>query len=584
MNKIISILSVFILLFFSCQSEEQEFRNVGYLRLSVGQDISTETKAPVDGYTGKQIGVQIINAKNVVVKETDNWKNWETESIELPVGTYTVKASSAGFDGSEAAWEAPYYTASQSVTIAQGKGETVKLTCTLANVKVTVKYAPELLAAFQSVAATVNEQAFSNNETRSCYFPAGKLTAKVTVISESTGSHTLKKEYEANARDHYIFTYKLAESGNSNVTVKIDPTTKKYEYTFTIGKLEQDCTLSANAWSTFATFSASDISGTSADMALKFQYRKKGDEAWTDVVAKQSDKDYVTDKITGLTPGTEYEYQFVGTVNENSTVIGKTGSFTTETNIILQNGGFDDWYQTGKTIYAASESYYKVNGSFWDSSNPGTTTGAGSIINKNPTQGVSSPVHSASGKAAELKSQYVSAMTIGKFAAASLYTGTFNALVGTSGAKINFGQPFTSRPTALHGFYQYAPADIDYVGGNQPANTVKKGDKDICSIYIALSKKKYTVDNTQPSTFINFENDANIIAYGELPVADCVNTNGEWKEFTINLRYKSLTEKPAYLIIVCSSSKYGDYFTGGNGSTLYLDDFELVYGDTPTQW
>ena len=120
MKNIIS-LSILVLsaLLFSCQSDEQELSNVGYLTLSVGQDISTDTKAPVDGYTGKQIGVQIVNSKNVVVKETDNWEDWKTTPIELQVGTYTIKASSVGFDGSEAAWEAPYYAASQEVTIAK---------------------------------------------------------------------------------------------------------------------------------------------------------------------------------------------------------------------------------------------------------------------------------------------------------------------------------------------------------------------------------------------------------------------------------------------------------------------------------
>ena len=59
---------------------------------------------------------------------------------------------------------------------------------------------------------------------------------------------------------------------------------------------------------------------------------------------------------------------------------------------------------------------------------------------------------------------------------------------------------------------------------------------------------------------------------------------GARKEFDIPLKYKNLTEKPAYIIIVCSASKYGDYFTGGHGSTMYLDDFELVYDGTPTIW
>ena len=333
--------------------------------------------------------------------------------------------------------------------------------------------------------------------------------------------------------------------------------------------------MSANAWSNFAYFTAADISGTTADMALKFQYRKKGEEAWTDVAAKPDDKNYITDKITGLTPATTYEYQLVGTTNETTSIIGRVATFTTETNIVLQNGGFEDWHQNGKIWYAASESDFKGGNYLWDSSNPG-----GGAFGVNPTTGDASVKRTGS-YSAKLESQYA----VVKFAAASLYTGTFNTLVGgTKGAKIDFGQPFKSRPTALHGFYQYAPMKIDNVGKKQPANTVKEGDMDICSIYIALSKKKYTVDNTNPSTFINFESDENIIAYGELPAADCVNTNGEWKEFTINLKYKNITDKPAYLIIVCSSSKYGDYFTGGKGSCLHLDDFELLYGDTPTMW
>lgn len=275
-----------------------------------------------------------------------------------------------------------------------------------------------------------------------------------------------------------------------------------------------------------------------------------------------------------MTPATTYEYQLVGTANETTSIIGRVATFTTETNIVLQNGGFEDWYKDNKIWYAASESDFKGGNYLWDSSNPG-----GGAFGYNPTTGDASVKRTGS-YSAKLESQYA----VVKFAAASLYYGRFGKLIGMTGAKIDFGQPFKSRPTALHGFYQYAPMKIDNVGEKQPANTVKEGDMDICSIYIALSKKKYTVDNTNPSTFINFESDENIIAYGELPAADCVNTNGEWKEFTINLKYKNITDKPAYLIIVCSSSKYGDYFTGGKGSCLHLDDFELLYGDTPTMW
>ena len=136
----------------------------------------------------------------------------------------------------------------------------------------------------------------------------------------------------------------------------------------------------------------------------------------------------------------------------------------------------------------------------------------------------------------------------------------------------------SSRPFALHGFFQYAPVAVTHIGDNQPAGTLSKGDMDVCSIYIALAKESYTVDNTKAETFIQFKTDNNIIAYGELPLKECVSTNGTWKEFTIDLEYKTL-EKPndMYLIVVASASKYGDYFTGGDGSILYVDDFELIY-------
>lgn len=244
----------------------------------------------------------------------------------------------------------------------------------------------------------------------------------------------------------------------------------------------------------------------------------------------------------------------------------------------------DDWYKNGRTWYPVSESDYSTSGSFWDSSNPGTTTGAGALVNVNPTQGNSSIVHTSGGQSAELKSQYASAFGIGKFAAASLYSGKFNSLVGTNGAKIDFGQKFASRPTGLHGWFRYTSGKIDYRGDNTPAGLGEKGTDDLCSIYMALAKAPHQLNNTDTSTFFDFENDDNIIAYGELPDAEAVSTNNEWKEFNVELKYKDITPQTAYyLIIVCSSSKYGDYFTGSTGSIMYIDDLELLYGVPSTK-
>ena len=333
--------------------------------------------------------------------------------------------------------------------------------------------------------------------------------------------------------------------------------------------------LSVNAWSKHAYVS---VKATSAE-GWTAEYSVKGKDSWASVSTSMNGN-LCEATLKGLSPNTTYTCR----MKDKEGNVQATSDFTTELTTALYNGNFDSWYKSAKTWYAISETDFGIF-SFWDSSNPGTTTGAGALVNINPTQGNSTTVHTSGGQSAELKSQYASAFGIGKFAAASLYTGKFNSLVGTDGAKIDFGQSFTSRPTALHGWFQYAPKSIDHVGSNQPGGTVSKGDTDICSIYIALAKKIYTIDNTDTSTFIQFDTDDNIIAYGELPAEQCVDTGGQWKEFTIDLKYKTLDcPKDMYLILVASSSKYGDYFTGGDGSIMYLDDFELVYGDEPVMW
>ena len=201
-----------------------------------------------------------------------------------------------------------------------------------------------------------------------------------------------------------------------------------------------------------------------------------------------------------------------------------------------------------------------------------------------PTQAVTDFVHTQGGKAAKLESGKVDLMG-GIFAAASLYTGSFGSTnIWTQTATVNFGQSFTARPIALKGFYKYTPNVINLVK-NVPAGVtiVKDQTLDQCAIYIALAKKTYTIDNGNQSTFIDFKNDENIIAYGELPSGAATEGDG-YVEFNIPLKSKNLTDQPTHIIVVCSSSKYGDYMTGGAGSTLYVDDLSLIYDGTPTIW
>lgn len=578
----------------SCQQDDLD-SNTGYLRIDVETNTYVNTKIAED-YNPKQIALQIVNSKGEVVESTDDWETLEGKQFRLPAGIYTVKASSNGFDGSESGFEIPYYAGSEQVTVENGKEVTANITCTLANVKVTVNYDQSFIDAFQSATATVtsalegvNPLSFNmGDDLKPAYFPVADLTATISVINHAGQSFSQDTPIKGvKARKHYILNFKVAETGNiGGVNVSVDGTETIYTFTFDVST-EVSTKLGvegANAWSRVAYLEGSILSSKEEldPASMYFEYKEASSEEWQTATATFENEKFTT-KITNLTPSTEYNYRLVYS-KEGKEYASDIATFTTETEIALPNGDMDDWYQSGKTWYPVSENDYNISGSFWDSSNPGTTTGAGALVNKNPTQGNSDIVHTPGGKSAELKSQYASAFGIGKFAAASLYTGKFNSLVGTNGAKIDFGQEFASRPTALHGWFRYTNGKIDYRGGNTPEGVAEIGTDDLCSIYMALAKAPHQLDNTKTSTFFDFENDPNIIAYGQLPDAEAVSTNNEWKEFTVTMTYKDLTPQTQYyLIIVCSSSKYGDYFTGSTGSTMYIDDLELIYGEPATK-
>lgn len=617
MKRIYTILLIAsTLFFFACQQEENLAGGAtGYLRLTVNEDMSTNSRADVpEGYKPEQIAVQIVNAEGETVKETEDWELWSGKQIELPVGKYTIKASSNGFDGKDAGFDIPYYTGSKEVTITANGEANETIICKLANVKVTVNFDPALIAKVRSVAATVDNDevpndgtpavyslAFDTEETRSGYFPVTKLFASITVVNKDGDSHSMRKELtdaEGNpvkARDHFILNIKESGTGESGISVTVDPTTHEYSYTFNVStKPTSGATMTAGAWDRLAYLQATNVvpgTGVSTE-GMKFQYRKASETAvlaetdeasWTDVVTTTEENNY-TAMLSGLTAETAYEYRLV---NGNGDVIS-TQSFTTgeaDAQTALQNGGFEDWctIQTqgllGKVNTAYPNASADVN--FWDTSN----TGANTMSTNDPTSSVTSPIVSGT-HAAKLESKKV----VIAFAAASLYTGTFGSVqMSSMSATLNFGQPFTSRPIALHGYYQYTPANVDNVGDNLPADaTVSEGNPDECSIYIAMAKKAYEIDNSKPGTFIDFENDDNIIAYGTIE-GDYVKTNGAangYTEFTIPLQYKEsqFGAIPTHIIIVCSASKYGDYMTGGEGSTLYVDDFSLVYEGTPSIW
>ena len=286
---------------------------------------------------------------------------------------------------------------------------------------------------------------------------------------------------------------------------------------------------------------------------LRFQWKKAGDANWTDYAGTVSYNDAAATfsaELYGLEASTAYVFRAKTDKEEENREL----SFTTAPAGTIPNLSFDDWYQDGKVWYAASSSSNRV----WDSANKG----AANFIGSTTTPETSSVIH---GKAARMESAYA----VVKFAAGNIYIGSFVGLAGL-GAELDWGMPFSSRPLALHGYYKYSPKAIDYT--ESPYGS-KKGEMDACSIkmYLCDWSAPFRV-NTSTSTFLQ-DDDPSIIAMCDF--TSNVTTNG-YVEFTFPLQYRD-ARTPKYVVIVGAASRLGDYFTGGKGSTLWLDELSLVY-------
>ena len=289
------------------------------------------------------------------------------------------------------------------------------------------------------------------------------------------------------------------------------------------------------------------------------EYKKQSATVWTTLPssAVQVSGTTYTASLTGLTANTTYQYR----VSVDGTA-GEEKSFTTAEAIPLTNGSLDDWSQAADN--ARLWQPWAAGGiSFWDTGNKGATTVGDS--NSMPT----TETATGSGKAAALESKYI----VIKFAAGNIFTGSYKKTVGTNGV-LDFGRPFTSFPTRLRFQYKYTCQTIDKVGDD--SMNYLKGRPDSCQVYIALTDWDQPFEvRTRPSERQLFDpSDSHVIAYGELIKGETV-SNWTQAEITLNYRYTNRT--PKYILIVASSSKYGDYFTGGTGSKLWLDECELIY-------
>ena len=337
---------------------------------------------------------------------------------------------------------------------------------------------------------------------------------------------------------------------------------------WTLAVIPREVTLTtepADAWAYSAYLYGMVPEGSEAP---GFRYRKASDTEWTEVSGVEVSGMRVSAHLTGLEPETEYVYRIY-----SGDVEGSEETFITEAAAQMPNMGFDQWIKDGKSWFANPD---LDAGYWWDSGN----IGANIIGEANPTSPEENFLAvSGDGKmAARLETVKV----VIAMAGGNVFSGHFGSVQGL-GAEVFFGRPFEARPLRMTGWYSYEPVPIDNV--NPPSgvdlpfdrNTIG-GRMDRCHIFVYVTAWDGPCRvNTNEHVYLDV-NDPDVIGYGEL--VDSTGTGGQYKQFSIDIKYRD-HRKPTYCAVVAVASKYADFFTGGIGSLMYVDEFAFEYDGEP---
>ena len=548
----------------------------GYLTAAVEQDDSftlITTKADVTAET--PFALKIYKGSEMV-KEISDHRTLQAEPLQLNCATYKVTAENRA--QVDAVFDDPRYYGESDVKVLADQVVNADIKCSLADVLVAPAFSDDFGTYFTSWSLKVvsgNGNLVWSKELdtfgKTGYFaPAGSFTWTLS-LTNNAGRTFARSETVADvkAKHKYALNFRIKtvdpSAGAAGIRIVLDDnmTEKEFDLTLDFTSSEAEAK-SVNAWALFADVTGS-LKSNSVPEGLKLQYKKMTEEAWTDFAGEiktDAENKAFTARLAGLEPGANYIVRAVTAKEEGKKQI----AFTTEAAAEVHNMNFDSWYMSGKAPMPNASGY-----SVWDSANK-ATAGLGTIPTKQETGHLAA---TGEGKSA-VKLEGMTAFGI--MAAGNIYTGAFQKVIGMSGAALEWGTPFTSRPLALKGYFDYTPMNIDMADA---AHEALKGQPDTCQIQIFLTDRadRFQI-NTSEGKFVDV-NGSDIIAYGKVESGTVTSTKDDlvngYEPFTIKLEYRSTTRKPTQIVIVGAASKYGDYFTGGKGSVLYLDEFSFVY-------
>lgn len=325
---------------------------------------------------------------------------------------------------------------------------------------------------------------------------------------------------------------------------------------------------------------------------------------------------YVADGVTDLNFSPEI------TVSEGATITPASGSahdfstpvtytvtsqdgITTTVYTVSKAGeigvyDFEQWVTIKGSMYD-TRTYQLPEGS-WGSTNDGVTTINGMFQMAFEQAGVSEygyavvPTNTAKSgtKAVEIKTLYTYVFLndmdynaafgglIPYNTAGSLFLGAFITDMGDPLASTKFGIPYVGKPLKFSGWYKYAPGTVY----RDNTNSVIAGKVDECDIYALLyeaedengnevtliggsseeANQKYVI-NTSPYVVLKAQLQDRT-AKAEWTNFDLAFEPVNGKTYDPNKKYK--------ITFVCTSSKEGAGYNGGEGSVLLIDDFRIT--------
>ena len=612
MRKIYSVIAMGLALCTVSCTKQILTENKGMGALCVDMNIGAETRALTNDQLMSTAKVNIYKADFSGLVRSYTYGNIPSP-LYLAADSYRVDVI-AGEAVAEipaiASWDSKSYKGSKSFEIVAGQTTSVEVVANVNNAVTKVAFDQTVAANFApgyTMTMTLSDEASSSlvydaskSDAEGYYIVSDMFEPSLTWTFTGTllkdGSEFTKSGVIQNVQPGKLYRMNLKytiKDGDLVFSLSVDRTTDVVDDMIVFEPVSTGLSASSvyEIWATKATVYADVDAETAEGATIEFAYAC--DDIWHSVPAVLYSEGAYKAELKGLTPSSNYTYKLM--INGEQT--GDSMSFTTEDAPNLPNASFE------YASLVSGASYYKFydpncgvdegKTMFWGSGNGEGSEGVNGSASMNIVITYIDTEDKVDGKQAVLAQ---TGSMAGFLAAGNLFTGQFDGLVGTSGGKVNFGRPWKSRPSALKLYCKYKTDKIDIVNNNNLG--VSTSDYDRAQIKIAIGTWNYKtyggtkdspvhINTTDESTFVDFYTDPNTIANGDIIIhhdgyilnkgAKVTAATDTWVEYTIPLIYRNFNAYPTHIVVSCASSQFGDYFTGNDGSQLWLDKFELIY-------